>query len=1112
MRIDFRRFCKLSKVKGDLRGQNSSRFFSIYFFLFSSMFIMSGCKKSVSVKEGPDAPNYLSPEVESPTISLPGRSPYFSNDTHLIISGLCGDGHMVYLTGEAFDSIACENKSYAFSVSQNIDGLYNYYITQTFKGVISKPTALAWQRKTSVPPPDVTYPSVSLYKSAETILSIQGNCESGSRISLSGDGTGTVTCVNSNFNLALPKFSDGDYSVIVTQTDLAGNQASTNFLWQKRVLAVSPSGPTIIATQAQVFAPTGGSDNYTLVLQNNNSGASFDSNTRTYTAGTLAGVTDKIVLTDSLGATLDINIQVAADLPDHFVLPVDSGADQIQTVAQDYTSPLKVQVVDQFGNGISAYPVVFVLKVGDVEFLSPSIQSTDASGFASLYLKQGFLSNNSTVTVTPVGAPLPDLAGSGQSIISLNTLGKTNNSGNFDLNFNVSNNPDNILMADFNEDGELDIAIINKGDPSIGLLMGQTSALFNTQTKITSVCATPYAMIQGDFNEDSHQDLLLTCSDKFSLYTGVGNGTFSAAVNTSLDLSENLPVDIAVGDFNGDNHLDTATVSLGANLIAVRLGLGNGSFSAASLLSTGAGSSPSKIAIADIDKVNGVDIIVINSAQNSIGVFFNDGVGGFSAQVSFSTGVAPSDLIISDYNNDSYFDVSTTNNIDNNLSVLLNDQAGGLNLAINTLTGQGPTSHYAEDINKDGNVDILVTNNIDNNMSVLMGFGNGTFNVGAPIALASNPIDIIIRETNGDVFEDILVVSSGEKKIQVFPVQAGGAIGYKNSLGNGPRDAVIGDLNGDGYIDQAIVNSGDNNIVILRGNGTGLFSSFSTVGTSSGPIAIEMADLDRDNDLDLVTVNQNVNSVQVFINDGSGSFSTPVSYGSGSQPASVKIVDLNKDGILDMIIANSGANTLSFFPGVGDGTFGVRLDTATGSQPSSLASADMNQDGVLDLIVTHQSANNVGVYFGNGNGTFQPPSNYSAQTGTNSVAVGYFNADLNVDVAVSNNLAGSVSVFFGNSNGTLGLPVNYNCGADPISLKSADVNGDNNEDLIVGNGLNQKATVLFGSFFGDFSSSKILPTNINTINVEVSDVNNDGSVDLFFIDGTNNETKLLMGL
>jgi hypothetical protein len=115
-------------------------------------------------------------------------------------------------------------------------------------------------------------------------------------------------------------------------------------------------------------------------------------------------------------------------------------------VGEIHDSPLKVQVVDRYGNGVSAFPVTFSLAVGDLEFQDTPFQTTDAGGFAEINVRQGYLTNDSAVTVTPAGAPLPDLAGSSQSIISLRTLGTTNNSGTFDLNFPVGTGPEFLLV------------------------------------------------------------------------------------------------------------------------------------------------------------------------------------------------------------------------------------------------------------------------------------------------------------------------------------------------------------------------------------------------------------------------------------------------------------------------------------------------------------------------------------------------------------------------------------------------------------------------------------------------------------------------------------------
>lgn len=81
----------------------------------------------------------------------------------------------------------------------------------------------------------------------------------GSLISLSGDGVGYTTCLNSSFTLSLPKAVDGDYQITINQTDLAGNEASTNLIWRKHALALTPGNATVVVNTNYNFTVSGGS-------------------------------------------------------------------------------------------------------------------------------------------------------------------------------------------------------------------------------------------------------------------------------------------------------------------------------------------------------------------------------------------------------------------------------------------------------------------------------------------------------------------------------------------------------------------------------------------------------------------------------------------------------------------------------------------------------------------------------------------------------------------------------------------------------------------------------------------------------------------------------------
>ncbi|MCB0415293.1 MAG: hypothetical protein KDD50_13235, partial [Bdellovibrionales bacterium] len=411
------------------------------------------CKQSASVKEGPNGPSFLTPDIKTVMLSLPSENPYYSNESSFSLKGICIEEYQVRLFGDSFQSTICLNGQFSFDLSATSDGDYSYYITQSDRGISSDPVSFNWHRKSSISPPNIIYPPILDYKSSETTLTITGACETGSSLSLSGDGFGLTTCESSGFSLPVTQFAEGDYALTVTQSDLAGNSSSVNLSWKKRDLVVIPNDPTLIVANSQTFAPQGGSESYSIALTENNSGASFDSNTKTYTAGTLAGVVDKLTIIDSLGATKVVSITTSPDAPDHFFIPADSGDGQIQTVGLDFTDVLKFKILDRFENGVSAFPVVLSQAGGDLYFNGSTNLVSDSDGYISTSVKQLYGANNSRVAIKPLGSALPDVVGSGLTTASIGVLGTTNNNGNFDFKFSVTNGPDKIQILDYNEDG-----------------------------------------------------------------------------------------------------------------------------------------------------------------------------------------------------------------------------------------------------------------------------------------------------------------------------------------------------------------------------------------------------------------------------------------------------------------------------------------------------------------------------------------------------------------------------------------------------------------------------------------------------------------------------------
>jgi hypothetical protein len=152
------------------------------------------------------------------------------------------------------------------------------------------------------------------------------------------------------------------------------------------------------------------------------------------------------------------------------------------------------------------------------------------------------------------------------------------------LDYPVGFGPHAIAAGDFSGNGKLDLATASffASPGNISILMGNGDGTFSPAANV-SLGAAPENVIAADFNGDGKLDLVTAnYGNTVSVLLGNGNGTFQAPANYPAGTN---PFRLAVADFNGDGKLDLVVDDrgpIGGNgAISILLGNGNGTFGVA---------------------------------------------------------------------------------------------------------------------------------------------------------------------------------------------------------------------------------------------------------------------------------------------------------------------------------------------------------------------------------------------------------------------------------------------------------------------------------------------------------------------------------------------------
>ena len=367
--------------------------------------------------------------------------------------------------------------------------------------------------------------------------------------------------------------------------------------------------------------------------------------------------------------------------------------------------------------------------------------------------------------------------------------------------------PQAMAAADFNDDGDLDLAVVNTAAGTVTVHYGDGSGVFSGTPETITIAlpaSSPVAITAVAIDNNPNIDLVVACdSGHLVVISNTGSpspyfpssaGSVPIVMTPALDEHDH-PVAIAAGKIDGDGNVDLLVALSGETFRpGGGLYLKNHSIPASQFTGTklpGTYTAAQGCALADLDNDGDLDAVVteagipITSAINAIRIYENN-TGAFTEVTpALDAGLNPRGVTCADLDSDNLPEILVANfgdpimgPVKGSVSVFPNQSTTGISFgtAVDTETDYGTLSLLVFDAFTDSTedrprLDVAAVNAFDNSISLLVHWDpiESRFNRTRSLTGLNYPFGgIVAGDVDDDGDDDVMVSDAAANKVVRF--------------------------------------------------------------------------------------------------------------------------------------------------------------------------------------------------------------------------------------------------------------------------------------------------------------------------------------------------------